>query len=86
MKHAILWINRESCDSAGEVLYSLIVCSTICKGSIHPDLNVWSRALLELIGFQAIKKFSTFMEPEDSLLHSQVPATFPIPEPARLTP
>ena len=54
---------------------------------IHPDLYVWSRALLDMLtGSQLVKKFPTLMEPEGSLPHSQVPATSPIREPARPTP
>jgi hypothetical protein len=30
---------------------------------------------------QLVKKFPAFMEPEDSLPHSQEPATSPYPEP-----
>ena len=47
----------------------------------------WSRVLLEkLTSFQLVKKFPTFMEPEVSLSHLQVPATCPYPEPARSSP
>ena len=50
-------------------------------------LTLWSRVLLEkLTGFQLVKKFPHFMEPEGSLLHSQMPATYPCPEPARSSP
>ena len=47
-------------------------------------LTLWSRVLLEkLTVSQLVKKFPYFMEPEDSLPHSQVPAPCPYPEPAR---
>ena len=40
-------------------------------------LTPWSRVLLEkLTGFQLVEKFPYFMEPEGSLLHSQVFAHF----------
>jgi hypothetical protein len=43
------------------------------------SLNPWSKALLEkLTGCQLVKKFPHFMEPESSLQHSQVPATYPV--------
>ena len=38
--------------------------------------------LEKLTRLQLVKKFPHFMEPEDSLPHSQVPATCPYPEPA----
>ena len=40
----------------------------------------------ESTGFQLVKKFSAFLEPEGSLPHSQVPATCPYPEPTRFSP
>ena len=41
-------------------------------------ITSWSRVLLQkLTGFQPVKKFPHFMEPEVSLQHSQVPATCP---------
>ena len=47
-------------------------------------LNPRSRVILEKpIGFQLVKKYPTFMEPEGSLPQSQVPATCPYPEAAR---
>ena len=50
-------------------------------------LTPWSRVLLDkLIGSQLVKKFLHFMEPKVSLPHSQVPATYPYPEPAQSTP
>jgi len=46
-----------------------------------------SRVLLEkLTGFQLVKKFPAFMEPESSLPHSQVPAICPYPKPHRSSP
>ena len=46
-----------------------------------------SKALLEkLTGFQLVKKFPHFVEPECSLPHSQDPATYPYPEPAPSSP
>jgi hypothetical protein len=36
--------------------------------------------------FSACHEIPYFMEPEGSLPHSQVPATFPYPEPARSVP
>jgi hypothetical protein len=50
-------------------------------------LTPWSRVLIEkLTGSQPVKKFPAFMEPDGSLLHSQVPATFPYPEPGQPSP
>ena len=50
-------------------------------------LTPWGRVLLEkLTGFQLVKNFPAFMEPEGSLAHSQVPANCPYPEPARSSP
>ena len=50
-------------------------------------LTVRSRVLLEkLSGFQLVKKFPHFIEPEVSLPRSQVSSTFPCPEPARSSP
>jgi hypothetical protein len=47
----------------------------------------WSRVLLEkLNGYQLVKKFPHFMEPEDSLLHLQKPATCPYPQPHQSSP
>ena len=45
-----------------------------------------SRVLEKLTGSQQVKKIPTFMEPEGSLPHLQVPATCPYPEPARTRP
>jgi len=55
---------------------------------LHTYLRTpWSRALLEkLAGFQLVKKFPHFMEPEASLLHLQESATCPYSEPSRSTP
>jgi hypothetical protein len=51
------------------------------------SLISWSRVLLEkLTGFQLVKKFLTFKEPNGSLPHPQVPATSPYPEPAASSP
>jgi hypothetical protein len=50
-------------------------------------LTPWSRVLLEkLTVFQLVKKFSSFMELEGLLPHSQVPANCHYPEPARSSP
>jgi hypothetical protein len=48
-------------------------------------LNPWSRNLLEkLTGFQLVKKFPHILwNPKGSLLHLQVPATCPHPEPVQ---
>ena len=47
----------------------------------------WSRVLLEkLTGLQLVKKSPTFLEPESSSPHSQVPASCPYPKPARSSP
>jgi hypothetical protein len=47
----------------------------------------WSRVLLEkLTDLQLVKKFLLFMEPEVSLPHSQVSATFPYPDPYPFSP
>ena len=44
----------------------------------------WRRVLLEkLTGFQLVKKFPKFIEPEGLFPHSQVPSTCPYPEPTR---
>jgi hypothetical protein len=53
------------------------------RASVSPCLlTPWNRVLLEkLTGSQLVNKFPAFMEPESSLLHSQVPATCPYPEP-----
>jgi hypothetical protein len=49
-------------------------------------LTPWSRVLLEkLTGFQLVKKFPAFTEPESSLPQSSGPANSPYPEPARPT-
>ena len=46
------------------------------------SLTPLSGVLLEkLTGSQLVKKFPTFKEPKGSLPHSQVPATYPYPEP-----
>ena len=46
-----------------------------------------STVLLEkLTGVQPVKKFPAFYGTRISLLHSQVPATCPYPEPARSSP
>jgi hypothetical protein len=50
-------------------------------------LTPWSRVLLEkLNGFQPLKKFSAFWNPEGSSPHSQVPVNCPYPEPAPPSP
>ena len=50
-------------------------------------LNPWSRVLLEKLTVgQLVKNFPAFSEPEDSLPHSQLPATSPYIEPTRSTP
>ena len=50
-------------------------------------LTPWSRVLLQkLTGLWLVKKFPTFMEPEGSLPHSQVPTTRPYPQPHRSNP
>jgi hypothetical protein len=47
----------------------------------------WSRVLLgKLTGFQLVKKFLAFMEPESPSPYPQVPATCPYAEPARSNP
>jgi hypothetical protein len=47
----------------------------------------WSRVLLKkLTVSQLVKKLPAFMEPEDSLPKSQMPATCPYPEPTRSSP
>jgi hypothetical protein len=47
-------------------------------------LTPWSRVLLDkLTSLQLVKKFPHFMETEDLLPHSQVPATCLYPEPAQ---
>ena len=61
--------------------------STLLTNLLTYLLTPWSRVLLQkLTGFQLVKKFPAFMEPEASLPHSQVPATSPYPEPARYSP
>jgi len=58
-------------------------CVVLCRRSesilLIYLLTPWSRVLLEQL---TVKKFPTFMEPEGSLPHPQVPATCPYPEPA----
>jgi hypothetical protein len=50
-------------------------------------LTTWSKVLLEkLTGFQLVKKYPAFMEPEGLLSHSEVSTTCPYPEPARSSP
>ena len=62
-------------------------CSLIITYLLTYSLTPWSRVLLEkLTGFQLVKKFPAFMEPESSLPHSQMPAICPYPEPARYIP
>jgi len=46
----------------------------------------WSRVLEKLTGLQLVNKFPTFMEPEGSKPHSQVPATCPHPQPEQSSP
>jgi len=42
-------------------------------------LSPWSGVLLEkLTGFQLVKKFPAFYEPEGSLAHALMPATCPL--------
>jgi hypothetical protein len=43
-------------------------------------------SLKKLTGFQLVKKFPHFMDPEGWLSHSHVPATCPYPEPDRYSP
>jgi hypothetical protein len=53
-------------------------------GDTYLLTDPWGRVLLEnLTGFQLVKKFPHFMEPEGSLPLSRVPDTCPYPEPAR---
>jgi hypothetical protein len=55
--------------------------------NIYSILTPWIRVLLdELTGFQRVKKFPAFYEPESSLPHSHLSATCPYPEPARSSP
>jgi len=50
-------------------------------------LTLWGRVLLQkLTGCQLVKKFPEFVEPECSLPHSQMPATYPSPEPDQCSP
>ena len=50
-------------------------------------LTPGSRVLLDkLTGFQLVKKFPDFAEPESSLPHAQVPATCPYREPDQSSP
>jgi len=59
------------------VLFALQVITYLLTHSV-------SRFLPEkLTGFQLVKKFSAFTEPEVLLPESEVPATPPYPEPAR---
>jgi hypothetical protein len=49
--------------------------------------TVWSRVLLEkLVGSQLVKKYPHFMEPESSILHSQVPGIYRSSEADRSSP
>jgi len=51
--------------------------------SLNYLLTPWSRVPLQkLDGSQLVEKFPTIIEPEGSLLYSQVPATCPYPKPA----
>jgi hypothetical protein len=50
-------------------------------------LTPWNRVLLEkLTVFSQSRNSSHFMEPEDSLPHSQIPTADPYPETARSSP
>jgi len=50
-------------------------------------LTPCSRVLLEKLTVpQLVQKFSAYLAPEGSLLYSQVPATYPYPEPSRPSP
>jgi len=49
-------------------------------------LTPWSRVLLEKLFLSYSRISLHFMEPEDSLPHSQMPSTCPYPEPAWSSP
>ena len=71
-----LWVSRGFCSILCILTYLLTYL-----------LTPWSIVLLQkLTSFQLSKKFPAFLEPESSLPHSQVPATWPYPEPARSSP
>ena len=88
MLYYIYQISFYSSRSASKnELHSPSYSCSLLNCSLTYLLTPWSRGLLEkLAGFQLVKKFPTFHEPEGSSLHVQVPSTCPYPEPDQSSP
>ena len=73
-----LLMNHNLLHLVGLTSHFIMIMNLLIAYLLTYLLTPWSRVLLEkLISSQLVKKFPHFMEPEGSLLHSQVPATWP---------